>query len=177
MGQDSHSLRAPAAGLAVGARCVRPGRYPSAMPPLIIRMDDRWQAYAERVARQRQDTAPARQAHGCAGGLAAHLAGAAGEVAFGLWCYGGEQFALTVGTCRSMPDFPGTEVRTRTAGHWDLMVRRDDDPAAAYVLVVPYGSSGRAWRLPGWWAPTRGGTSGWPRTAAGSWRGSCRRPR
>jgi hypothetical protein len=115
-----------------------------------VYLDDHWQSYAEWVAFRRQDTAPAHQVHGCTGGLAEHLMGACGEVAFGLWLYQGRPFRLTVGTYRARPDFPGTEVRTRGAGHWDLLVRRDDDPSFAYVLAVPYGSGGRHWRLAGW---------------------------
>ena len=86
--------------------------------------------------------------HGCTGGVGEHVTGALGEVAFGLWL--GRPFRLTLGTYRSVPDFSRTEVRTRTCSYWDLIVRADDDPSRAYVLVVPFGSSGRSWRLAGW---------------------------
>jgi len=136
----AHSMGRP------GARLNRRRPYPT----VIVALDDRQHAYAARIARQRQATAPANQAHGCTGGLAEHLLGACGEMAFGAWLHHGGPFELSVGTYRSQPDLAGCEVRTRGAGHWDLLIRDDDDPALPYVLVVPYGSGGRKWRLPGW---------------------------
>jgi hypothetical protein len=114
----------------------------------VVRLDGAQQAAALAVAAARQGTAPARQAHGCADGLAEHELGALGEAAFAVWA--GHPLELTCGTYRSAPDFPGTEVRTRSRAHWDLIVRGDDDIRCAYVLVVPFGSLGVSWRLPGW---------------------------
>lgn len=103
--------------------------------------------HANTIANRRQTTAPTNQAHGCNGGLPEHQLGALGEAAFLAWT--GQEWPLTCGTYRSMPDFPRTEVRTRSRSHWDLIIRDDDNPGMAYVLVVPFGSMG-AWRLPGW---------------------------
>jgi hypothetical protein len=120
--------------------------------------------YAHSIARSRQSRAPARQAHGATGGLGEHLAGAEGEMAFGTWLYGDQPFRLTVDTYRSQPDFPDTEVRTRSREDYELIIRADDEPAYAYVLVLPAGE--HAWCLQGWlwgrevqerWLATHGG--------------------
>jgi hypothetical protein len=119
--------------------------------PEVVRLTPGQRNYARWVAERRQGTAPPWQAHGCNGGLAEHLTGAEGECAFAIWCNPARPRRLAIGTYRSEADYPPvTEIRTRTAAHWDLIVRPIDRPDYAYVLAVPFGSDPGAWRLAGW---------------------------
>ena len=75
-----------------------------------------------------------------------HVEGACGEAAYAL--ARGRPVELTIGTFRRQADFgDACEVRTRSEHHYDLIVRRDDDPQRYYVLVT-----GRAptYRVHGW---------------------------
>lgn len=139
-----------------------------AEPPYVIQaLDGRNRAYAEQVARARQRDAGHRpNCHGATGGLDLHILGALGEVAFGVWLYGGRPFRVTHNTFRSRPDFPRTEVKARSRPQYELIIRRDDELRHAYVLVVPFGSGPATFRLVGWswgwevrkeWLQTHGG--------------------
>lgn len=118
----------------------------------IVRLKPHQAAYAERVARERQEGALSRglpDRHGFVGnGLEAHRIGAYGEVALAAWLFGDDPYELTVDTFRSLADLDGDiEVRTRTRTFHELYVREDDAPESAYVLVS---QAGHAWWLRGW---------------------------
>lgn len=99
--------------------------------------------YDESVSRGRKD------AHGLNSdrdGLAIHVLGAAGELAFAKWrgLYWG-------GHCNSFkgPDLGANiQVRTRSLHRYDLIVRRDDDPDSVFVLVTS--ESSLEYHLHGW---------------------------
>jgi hypothetical protein len=127
--------------------------YPAGMALTIRRLTPLQVAYAERIARERHDSAVSRglpDQHGFTGdGLRIHRLGAYGEVAVASWLFADEPWELTVDTFHSKPDLPGgIEVRAKPTAAGALIVRRGDDPDAAYVLVLHLGD-GR-WRLRGW---------------------------
>jgi len=75
-----------------------------------------------------------------------HVEGACGEAAYAL--ARGLPVELTIGTFRQQADFGDKcEVRTRSKHHYDLIVRRDDDPQKYYVLVTGVAPT---YRVHGW---------------------------
>jgi hypothetical protein len=101
--------------------------------------------------------------HGFEGsGWDVHVEGACGELAVARFL--GRYWDGSNGTYRSRPDVGRVEVRTRSSHSYDLIVREDDSPDTAYVLVT--GSCPRYW-VRGWirardarrdeWLQTHGG--------------------
>lgn len=110
------------------------------------------QAYADRIAWQRHHEAVFRDLpdrHGFTGdSLAIHRRGAHAEAAMAAWLFPDQDWTLTVNTFHTLPDLPGRiEVRTCTKSTYRLLIRKNDDPDAVYVLVAPVGA---AWWVRGW---------------------------
>lgn len=123
--------------------------------PVIVHLDAAHLAYAEEIGRQRRLTRKGTGSHGCDASMAGDgfgedRIGAGTETAFSLWLRPGQAPRLSVGTYRSEPDFPRTELRGASFGAGSLIHRQIDRTDYAYVLAVPFGGSGAAWRFPGW---------------------------
>ena len=92
--------------------------------------------HADRVA-ERRNRDNLENAHGLEAGrsqsLALHRLGCYGEIAFAVLLK--VPWRGDVDTFKTRADVGGAEVRTRSKAHYDLIHRRDDDPAKRYVHV------------------------------------------
>lgn len=79
--------------------------------------------------------------------LRSHQFGAAGEMAFAKAL--GIYWEASCGTFKTRLDVGEWEVRTRSYSHGELFIRKNDEPARQFALVV-YESDLRMWRVVGW---------------------------
>lgn len=70
-----------------------------------------------------------------------HIEGACGELAVAKFL--GRYWDGSVDTFRAIPDLVDAEIRTRSRHHYDLIVRKDDNPNQVFILVTG--------RTPGFW--------------------------
>ena len=120
----------------------------------VVRLTTGQRTYAEWVARKRYGDSRANgdaQRSGCPGGIGPDLTGASAEAAFAVWHNPARPRRLPLNTYHAEADYPPvTEIRSTEHPTGRLIVRPIDRPDFAYVLAVPFGSSGTAWRLAGW---------------------------
>lgn len=67
-------------------------------------------------------------------GWRVHIEGACGELAAAKFL--GRYWDGSVDTFKSLPDLGGVEIRTRSRHHYDLLIRKDDDPDRVYIHVT-----------------------------------------